>query len=195
MIKTGIWGWEPPMYEKYKNGTYRVLFDPQQEQVERVHVDHETNEETIDTITQYRVKFIDRDLPQLTVAFRDNDQVAISRILLQERIKAYDSSDAVNSFTFNGYPIWLDKATRVGLVNSIGTEKRSGLTTSTLWFGEMSFDVDCETALYILEQLELYAIKCYNKTAEHLRNASQLTTVEELDNYDYRAGYPEKLVF
>ena len=32
-------------------------------------------------------------------------------------IKTYDQSDAVNSFMLDGKQIWLDKDTRVGLVN------------------------------------------------------------------------------
>jgi hypothetical protein len=41
-------------------------------------------------------------------------------------INAYDKSDAVNSLTLDGKQIWLDKDTRVGLVNSINIEKEAG---------------------------------------------------------------------
>lgn len=41
---------------------------------------------------------------------------------------------------------------------------------------------------------ELYALECYNVTASHKANIEQLTTIEEVEAYDYTIGYPEKLV-
>jgi hypothetical protein len=38
----------------------------------------------------------------------------------------YDKSEAVNSFTVNNESMWLDKATRVGLVNSTNVAKANG---------------------------------------------------------------------
>ena len=40
-----------------------------------------------------------------------------------------------------------------------------------------------------------HAIKCYNKTDDHLLAVSKLTTVEEVAAYDYKEGYPDNLVF
>ena len=51
-----------------------------------------------------------------------------------EQIEAYDTSEAVNSFTLQGKQMWLPKETRVGLVNSITIEKNAGKETTTLWF-------------------------------------------------------------
>lgn len=42
-------------------------------------------------------------------------------IILDKLIEHYDSSLSVNSFLFNGNPLWLDKATRVGLVNLVNS--------------------------------------------------------------------------
>jgi hypothetical protein len=47
----------------------------------------------------------------------------------------------------------------------------------------------------MLSALEVYAIDCYNKTTDHIFNVNNLTTIEEIENYDYRLGYPEKLIF
>ena len=38
-------------------------------------------------------------------------------------IAAYDTSDKVNGFILNGQIVWLDKATRVGLMNSTTIER------------------------------------------------------------------------
>jgi hypothetical protein len=39
------------------------------------------------------------------------------RIVLEGKIKHYDTSDEVNSFLINGNKFWLDKNTRVGLMH------------------------------------------------------------------------------
>ena len=41
-------------------------------------------------------------------------------------ITAYDTSDKVNGFVLNGQIVWIDKATRVGLMNSTTIERDLG---------------------------------------------------------------------
>ena len=102
-------------------------------------------------------------------------------------IAVYDGSDAVNSFTLGGKRMWLDKDTRVGLVNSI--------TTTVLWYDTVKYVITIPLALQMLAALELYALECYNVTQEHLAVVMGLATKEEVGAYDYTSGYPEKLVF
>jgi hypothetical protein len=66
--------------------------------------------------------------------------------------------------------VWLDKSTRVGLMNSLNIEKSSGKATSTLWFGNIKLTINTDAAIQMLSSLELYALSCYNKTAEHKVN-------------------------
>ena len=110
-------------------------------------------------------------------------------------IEAYDTSDEVNSFFLNGIKVWLNKDTRVGLMNSLTIEKNSGKETSTLWFGNIQLDINTEAAIQMLSALELYALKCYNKTAEHKVNIENMTSVEDVVNYNFTEGYPDKLNF
>lgn len=114
----------------------------------------------------------------------------------RDKIKAideYDVSPEVNSFYLNGLQVWLDKSTRVGLMNSLSIEKAAGKETSTLWFGNIKLDVNTEAAIQMLSALELYALSCYNKTAEHKSNVEILALPEDVEAYDYTEGYPEKL--
>lgn len=110
-------------------------------------------------------------------------------------IDDYDVSIEVNSFFLNGLQVWLDKSTRVGLMNSITIEKEAGREETTLWFNGIRIVVGCTLALQMLSILELYALKCYNKTAEHKSNVQALTSVEDVISYDYTQGYPEKPEF
>ena len=108
-------------------------------------------------------------------------------------ITAYDTSDKVNGFILNGLLVWLDKATRVGLMNSTTIAKAAGQKTTTLWLGGLKLVVDCDKAIQLLSALEMYALECFNVTASHKQAVSELTTIEEVETYDYKAGYPKML--
>lgn len=116
-----------------------------------------------------------------------------AKSLMLQNITDFDTSEAVNSFILNGVPAWLDKETRVGLMNSITIEKATGLKETTLWLGTQSFTLLVDTAIEFLYQLELYAKQCYNKTAEHKYNIELLSNPDEILEYNYKEGYPEKL--
>ena len=108
-------------------------------------------------------------------------------------ITAYDASSSVNSFLLNGMEVWLDKATRVGLMNSTTIAKNMGQEKTTLWLGSYQLEVDCDKAIQLLSALEMYALECFNVTAAHKKSVSELDNIEEVLTYDYKSGYPEKL--
>lgn len=110
-------------------------------------------------------------------------------------IEAYDSSSSVNAFTVNGTSLWLDKDTRSGLILRFNAEKSAGKTETKLWLGNNSITLAIDDAIKMLYALEVYASACYDNTATHKANVSALTTVEEVMNYDYKTGYPNKLEF
>lgn len=108
-------------------------------------------------------------------------------------ITAYDTSDKVNGFVLNGLLVWLDNATRVGLMNSTTIAKAAGQITTTLWHGSVKLVVGCDKAIQLLSALEMYALECFNVTASHKATVNELTTVEEVEAYDYKSGYPKML--
>lgn len=108
-------------------------------------------------------------------------------------ITAYDTSDKVNGFMLNGLLVWLDKATRVGLMNSTTISKAAGQQTTTLWLGGLKLVVDCDNAIQLLSALEMYALECFNVTASHKAAVSELTTIEDVEAYNYKSGYPKML--
>ena len=108
-------------------------------------------------------------------------------------IEKYDASSSVNSFLLNGMEVWLDKATRVGLMNSTTIAKASGQKTTTLWLGGLKLVVDCDKAIQLLSALEMYALECFNVTASHKATVGELKTIEEVEAYNYKTGYPKML--
>lgn len=120
-------------------------------------------------------------------------ELATAKAQKTAKIEAYDTSPAVNGFILNGERVWLDKATRVGLMNSTSITKAMGQPTTTLWLGESKMEVPCDTAIQLLSALEMYALECFNVTAAHKKAVSELATIEEVEKYDITAGYPAQL--
>ena len=117
---------------------------------------------------------------------------AAKKTMLAE-ITAYDSSSSVNSFLLNGMEVWLDKATRVGLMNSTTIAKSMGQEKTTLWLGSYQLEVECDKAIQLLSALEMYALECFNVTAAHKKAVSELDNIDGVLTYDYKSGYPDKL--
>ena len=118
---------------------------------------------------------------------------AAAQKMVLEQIDKYDTSPAVNGFMLNGLRVWLNKDTRVGLMNSTSIAKAMGKKTTTLWFGGMQIEVNCDKAIGLLSALEMYALECFHVTAAHKAAVEKLQTVEEVEAYDYTKGYPEQL--
>lgn len=108
-------------------------------------------------------------------------------------ISTYDASDSVNTLVVNGQRGWLDKATRVGLMNGVGVAKACGLERMSLWIDGREYVMDVERLEELLVKVEVYAMGCYNVTAGHRRAVDGLKTLEAVLGYDFKAGYPEKV--
>lgn len=109
--------------------------------------------------------------------------------ILLKKIELYDKSDAVNSFIYKGNKYWLDKQQR----SCMKTVAESGLSEIEIVMGNQSLKLPSEYVKQFILQLEAYAYKCYVNTAKHLQQARSLNNPEDIINYDYTTGYPEKI--
>ena len=112
-----------------------------------------------------------------------------------DELRLFDSSEAVNQFSINGVFGWLNKNTRVGVMNSISIERETGRSETSIWLGDTQFILSIEKAINMLQQIELYALACYNVTQRHINSINQLYTKEEIEAYNFKTGYPGKLSF
>ena len=110
--------------------------------------------------------------------------------ILNKTIDWYDNSKHVNSFIYKGITSWLDKNTRVGLMNLANCSN----VPIQLVLENQIVELTPEELKQYLAALEIYASKCYINTAKHKLKASELHSVEDIVNYDYTVGYPDKLV-
>jgi hypothetical protein len=164
---------------------WRVYFDREEVESEQTRGEGEEPEITI----QYRAKFIEVTLASNVTPV----PIDILRAEVIKEINAYDVSPSVNGFKLNDALVWLDKDTRVGLMNSTTIQKAAGLEETILWLGETPLRINCDLAIQLLSALELYALECFNKTAEHRKNVLALETIDEILAYNYTQGYPEML--
>lgn len=130
------------------------------------------------------------ELHEILKFFQSENDVESWKAIRTLQIQGYDQTDKVNCFYLAGQPLWLDKATRVGLVNSISAEKRDGCEITDLWFGNIMIQLPVEDALNKLDKIELYAKNCYNVTAKHIAKIEQINDLKTLQQYDITAGYP-----
>lgn len=109
--------------------------------------------------------------------------------ILKKKIEKYDTSSTVNSFLFEGIQYWLDKNTRLGLIHL------ANCSTSDieLVLGDKIINTSSDKLKSFLSELEIYAGKCFVNTQKHLNAIKELKTVEDIINYDYTSGYPEKI--
>lgn len=110
--------------------------------------------------------------------------------ILKKAINYYDTSKYVNSFYYQDKQYWINKDTRIGLFRLID----SGAEQITLQLGDNYLIISPDKLKEFINQLEVYAGKCFATTAQHLQNIKQLSTIEELLNYDYTAKYPNKII-
>ena len=116
-------------------------------------------------------------------------------------INDYDSSEYVNTciISCDGVQMnyWANKLERSSLKTAVEDYLKVGRESYRLDIRELniSLQIPCERLLTMLSELEVYAIDCYNKTTDHIYAVKNLTTIEDIENYNYRENYPEKLKF
>ena len=113
-----------------------------------------------------------------------------------DTIDRYDNSDEVNAFTINGtIKSWLTPLERSNYKDSIDAAKVMGLETVSFFVGDILFTVTPAAGEQMLAQVQLYADACFIVTKQHKMAVEALETIEAVDNFNYREGYPEMINF
>lgn len=110
-------------------------------------------------------------------------------------LDAYDQSEEVNSFKIGGQTMWLNVEERQQIATQISANEAVGRETMTRWFGGQSFTFPLTIWKQMLTALEVYAGDALNVTEGHRAAIEALSSVEDIEGYDFTEGYPEKLSF
>ena len=114
--------------------------------------------------------------------------VIFMKKILKYQIMKQDSK--VTVFSFRGKDYWWDKNTRIGL-NRLAN---SGKNSYEIVFGTDIVEISKDELQKLLNQLEIYANKCFVNTHKHINASETLNTPLELIEYKYTLGYPDKVV-
>ena len=109
--------------------------------------------------------------------------------LLKKKIELYSASSDINSFIYEGKEYWLDKNNRTSLWNL----SNSSLGNLEIVIGDNIVTIGSIKLKAFLLKLEIYAYKCFVNTFKHLKAAKNLEKLEDILNYNYKTGYPEKI--
>lgn len=110
-------------------------------------------------------------------------------------LSAYDNSTAVNEFLINGLGAWFTPTERTNYSSSVAAAKLLGIETLSFYVSGMKLDVPTATAELMLAAVMLYADQCFIVTKQHEAAINSLETIEAINEYNFKTGYPEKLVF
>lgn len=115
---------------------------------------------------------------------------------MKNKIRQYDSSESVNSFTINeNGSYWFTPTERSNYKTSIDSAELLKVETLSLYVGDMPLTLPTETAKGMLAQIQLYADACYNVTKAHESAVDALETIEDVDAFEFMEGYPKKVNF
>ena len=109
-------------------------------------------------------------------------------------LEAYDASE-VNSFSVNGKDMWLDHDVRQQLRISLDALSQAGREAVTKWFDGLEYTYPIDVWYYMLGLVEVYASDALNVTESHKAAINAKTTVKQVNSYNFKKDYPEKLVF
>lgn len=122
--------------------------------------------------------------------------IEVAKLNKIDLIRNYDSGSEINDFTVNGEThAWFTPEQRSNYRNSVDAAKILGVENLNIFVGDNLLTIPTSVAEQALASIQLYADQCYIKTKQHIAAVEALTTVEEIDNYDYTVGYPAKLNF
>lgn len=182
IIKTDTANSPQPEVSLVNGNTIRVYFNHRTEQSEG------TDGEVV---TMYVADFIEAPYTG------EKDAVVLAKEAVINAIVEFDKSEEVNSFSIQGNATWLDAEKRTQLKRRFEVEVQRGITSTHLIIEEAGVAVEIapQNGLAMLDELEYYAIQTYDKTQAHKAAVVGLSTVKDVVDYNFTAGYPEKLSF
>ena len=114
-------------------------------------------------------------------------------------VENYDKGPSVNSFVINTdddrIVAWITPDKRTSYKDSIDAAEFMGIDTVTAIFEGKQISIPTQTAKTALIKIQLYADQCFIVTEMHKAAIMALDNIQDVDNYDYTVGYPERLTF
>ena len=171
-------------------GIYRVMIKTTEEadengmiMVATAKYAHRPTEEKITEDYQWHTETLDKMML---------DQAKLTKT---REIKEYNSSSNVDGFYLNGEKHWLTLDERKAAELSTKAHITLGHETTEQCMGGVFYTIPCESLIYMLAELEIYALECLNHAMRQEAEVMAMTDIEAVEKYDVTKGYPEMLRF
>ena len=143
-----------------------------------------------------RINEIDIELKKLDgIEPTAEELLALAKGKKDGDITAFDNSANVNSFIIGGLPMWLGWELRARLKSSLDAVESAGGTEMTKSFGGIDYTFSTDQWNAMINAVENYAGVCQKVTEGHRAAVNALTTIADVEAYDYTTGYPPKINF
>lgn len=117
------------------------------------------------------------------------------KVIKLNALEKYDKSSNVNEFIYKNNPMWIDFDLRKSIAHDINVLKAKDIKEFTFWNSNIPMTFSIDSLEKLLVEIEIYALKCFNVTAQHKANIEALETIEDINAYNFTVGYPDKLTF
>lgn len=125
----------------------------------------------------------------------DKMKLEQAKLTKTREIKEYNSSSNVDGFYLNGEKRWLTLDERKAAELSTKAHITLGHETTEQCMGGVFYTIPCESLIYMLAELEIYALECLNHAKRQEAEVMAMTDIEAVEKYDVTKGYPEMLRF
>ena len=110
-------------------------------------------------------------------------------------VEQYAKSSEVKDFAINDVHGWEDSNDRSSISKAASDKKAAGRDTYNLHHGGVSFSTTPDMVVDIIARVEVYASDCFDVTEAHKSAVTDLTDINEVENYVVTSNYPEKVSF
>lgn len=113
-----------------------------------------------------------------------------------DQLYIYDRGENVNSFIVNDQiHAWFTPEMRSNYRNSIDAAKLLNIDNLQVFIGDTLVTLPTATAEQMLASIQLYADQCFIVTRRHEAAIQILDNLQDIEDYDFTTGYPERLNF
>lgn len=106
----------------------------------------------------------------------------------------YYNSDDINLVEVQGVYVYLNPDLRFKIKERLIATKEKGIGTTNINFKSIRLDnISVDAASEMLDEIVFQYAKAYDVEQQHEINIDSFSTIEDVINYDYKSGYPEKL--
>lgn len=114
-------------------------------------------------------------------------------------IESYDLSSEVNGFDVKlgneTFSAWLTPEKRADYKNSLDSAELLGMEEVHPVLNGVILSIPTQTAKIALAKIQIYANQCYGVTEKHKAEVDAFTSIEDVEAYEYKKEYPERLMF